>query len=73
MGYIMEKLKKKNKWFYAVDWAIDIGLIITFIYFSMIVGNEIREYCQPRSFVNVTQIIKSNITGEINGSVRTPF
>lgn len=73
MGYIMEKLKKKNKWFYVVDWAIDIGLIITFIYFSITVGNEIREYCQPRSFVNVTQIIESNITGEINGSVRTPF
>ncbi|MFH7835229.1 MAG: hypothetical protein QXL51_01360 [Candidatus Aenigmatarchaeota archaeon] len=70
----MEKLKKKNKWFYVVDWAIDIGLIITFIYFSITVGNSIREYClQPRSFVNVTQIIESNITGEINGSIRTPF
>jgi hypothetical protein len=63
---VLEKLKKRNKIFYVVDWILDIALIIFFLYVSVIVRNEISEKClrNPYNLTNFT-LNYTNFTGGI--------
>jgi hypothetical protein len=66
LGIVLEKLKKRNKIFYVIDWILDIALIIFFLYVSVIVRNEISEKClrNPYNLTNFT-LNYTNFTGGI--------
>jgi len=69
MGFVMEKLKKKNKKFYYLDWFFDILLAIAFIYLSFQV-REMALQCQHEVYPNLTQYLNytiPNISVNVSG------